>query len=119
MMNQTTWGVGVLAMLMVLSVSVSATDKADFLNKRVDHMKKDLSLTDDQAKQIKDILDNTHATADADRKALREKTDQKIEAVLTPEQKAKFEDHKAKMKDKMKHRHHKHESDEAPKKSDM
>ncbi len=64
----------------------------------VDKMTKELSLTPDQAKQFGDIVDDTrskihadYTAADAQRDELRAAGRERIRAVLTPDQRPKFD----------------------------
>jgi Spy/CpxP family protein refolding chaperone len=64
----------------------------------VDRMTKDLSLTPDQAKQFGDIVDDTrskihadYAAADTERDSLRLQGRDRIRAILTPDQRPKFD----------------------------
>ena len=54
--------------------------------KRLEQLKEKLSLSDDQASQIRAIKEQT-AT---EMKAIKEKTHQQIDTILTPEQREKF-----------------------------
>lgn len=76
--------------------------------KRLERMTKELNLTADQQKSVKEALDaqsakmkEMHRDSGDQMKALKEETDGKINAVLTDEQKAKF----ATMKEDMKKDH--------------
>lgn len=80
-------------------------DKGARGRERFEKLKTDLALTDDQAKKVQDIMmaqrekmkgmkDDTTLSADQKKekmKAGREEVDAKISALLTPEQKAKWE----------------------------
>jgi len=91
----------------------------DFMEK----LKKDLNLTDDQTIKIQKIFDDQHQemaqmndSTKTDRKAMREKmeqqrkqTNEKISALLTDEQKVKFEEMQ---KQQAKHFGRKHKSTE-------
>ena len=64
----------------------------------VDKMTKDLGLTPDQAKQFGDIVDDTrtkihadYSAADTQRDQLRLQGREKIRAILTPDQRPKFD----------------------------
>ena len=66
---------------------------------RVEQMTRELSLTSDQAKQLDAILMQWHADvkmmhqqSDAQMEQLRQKKRNEIRAILTPEQKPKFEE---------------------------
>lgn len=79
--------------------------KPPTVEERLDRMKKDLEITDEQAGKIKPLLEDLRSEMDKlreeageDRNAMREKgrklweeTRAKIDEVLTPEQKAKAE----------------------------
>lgn len=64
----------------------------------VDKMTKELTLTPDQAKQFGDIVDDTrakihaeYAAADAQHEQLRQAGRDRIRAILTPDQRPKFD----------------------------
>lgn len=66
---------------------------------RVEQLTKELSLTPDQAKQLDQILMERHAEvkavhdqADAQAEQIRQKGRDQVRAILTPEQKPKFEE---------------------------
>ena len=66
---------------------------------RVEQLTKELSLTPDQAKQLDDILLQRHAEvkavhdqADAQADQIRQKGRDQVRAILTPDQKPKFEE---------------------------
>jgi len=66
---------------------------------RVEQLTKELSLTPDQAKQLDEILVQRHAEvktvrdqADAQVEQIRHKVRDQLRAILTPEQKPKFEE---------------------------
>lgn len=59
---------------------------AEHIEKRVSHMKESLSLTDDQATQLKVVLTEQHTK----REALHTETDTRITGILTPEQATKL-----------------------------
>lgn len=63
---------------------------------RAAHLKKELKLTDDQTKKIEAIMNDTHKKMES----LRDDTKTQIKAVLTDEQKKKFDEMKAKNEDK-------------------
>lgn len=67
---------------------------AEHIEKRVSRMKEKLSLTDEQAAQLKTIMTEQHTK----REALRTETETRITGVLTPEQATKLkslrDDHK-------------------------
>lgn len=75
----------------------------------IENMKKDLSLSDDQAQKIKSILDDSRKDF---RKVMKEecpgiqdirnKTNEKIRGILTPEQQKKFDEIRAKREAMMK-----------------
>jgi Spy/CpxP family protein refolding chaperone len=71
-----------------------------FNEKRVDHLAEKLSLTADQKTAVKKIFDEQKAKHESTMK----ETDDKIAALLTPDQKKEFEEMKAERKEKMKER---------------
>jgi Spy/CpxP family protein refolding chaperone len=90
----------------------SAEEKA---NQQSNHLTKRLKLDANQQKQVYDIslalhqqIDQERASKDKGRHAkilqMRADADTKIEAVLNPEQKTKFQEMRAKQKEKMKGR---------------
>jgi Spy/CpxP family protein refolding chaperone len=65
----------------------------------IDQLSHELQFTPDQLKQVTQIVDETHAQVralydpiDAQREQLRQQARERIRAVLTPDQKPKFED---------------------------
>lgn len=77
--------------------------------KKVEKMKKQLNLTDDQAAKIQAIFEKKKAEKEAAREAAkkaweesRQQTHNEISAILTEEQRVKFEENAAKMKEKHK-----------------
>lgn len=60
---------------------------ADRVEHRLERLKSELGLNDDQIGKIRDLLSDQQAKITA----IREETHKKMAAVLTPEQKAKFE----------------------------
>ncbi len=90
------------------------------------HMTKALSLTGDQQTQLKPILENRHdqlqqlrqdsSTPRSDKyakmKALDEESNSKVEAVLNPEQKTKYENMMAKRHQQREEAHGQHGADE-------
>lgn len=96
----------ILAVASILSIGgISAQKYGDHKQRsvedRVNDLKQELNLTDDQVKKVKAIytdFDNKAKTASKDSKsdfrAEREKLDKKVEAVLTKDQKAKFQQNK-------------------------
>jgi Spy/CpxP family protein refolding chaperone len=98
----------ILTFAIVLSVFAAAPlfaegehEGKDFGAKKVEKMKEKLSLSDEQASQVKSILDSGRDKM----KALRDEIDGQIVAVLTPEQKANYEAMKKEFKDKMAEKH--------------
>lgn len=70
--------------------------------KRLDHLKKKLNLTDEQQKKIQSIQESKREKKKAiheQMKALHDETQAEIRAVLTPEQQAKFDEMKANRKE--------------------
>jgi len=69
-------------------------DRGDRTQRRVEMMKERLNLTDDQVRQIEQILRDAHQQGETDREAMKErhkKIHEQIESVLTPEQREKHE----------------------------
>ena len=63
------------------------------INRRVESLRKELSLTDAQAQKIRAMLESSQPSAKADRAAIqqrREQTDQQILVVLNDQQKATY-----------------------------
>ena len=108
--------------LMVLPGAVWANegkDSGDHVDKRVEHLKEKLVLTEAQAQQVRTILESAKAANEAARAAMqqrKEQTDQQILAVLNDQQKAKYakmqEEHKKKWEERKEEGHrgwgHKH-----------
>jgi len=68
-------------------------------NQLIDQLSRDLQLTPDQLKQVTEIVDETHAQVrilyapiDAQREQLRQQARERTRAILTPDQKVKFEE---------------------------
>jgi len=64
----------------------------------IDQLSRDLQLTPDQLKQVTQIVDETHAQVralyapiDAQREQIRQQARERTRAILTPDQKVKFE----------------------------
>lgn len=95
---------------LVLPGVVSANegkDSGDHVDKRVEHLKEKLSLTDDQTQKVRAILESAKAANEAARAAMqqrKEQTDQQILAVLNEEQKAKYTKIQEKRKEKWQER---------------
>jgi protein CpxP len=82
--------------------------------RRVEMLQKRLSLSDDQTAQVKEIFDGQRAKMEAlnsntsltpqdhraQMKAIREDGDAKIHAILTPEQKTKYDEMEARMRER-------------------
>lgn len=95
-------------------------------DRRAEMMQKRLGLSGDQTAQVKAILIDEQAKMEALRAnassgsansrgqgmALRQEEDAKIEAVLTPDQKAKYEEMKAQQRERMQERHQRQGGDE-------
>jgi Spy/CpxP family protein refolding chaperone len=83
--------------------------------RRAERMQHELNLTDDQTTQVKAILEDTRTKSEAlrsnsslsqdDRRSqmmtIRKAESDKVEALLTPDQKTKYEAMQAKMRDRM------------------
>lgn len=104
-----------------MSVRAFADDTASpekMVERRMEHLKKALTLTDDQVGKIRPILENTakeikkiRDEKKGDRKAVMEavrtqmkSADESINATLTPEQQKKFASMRESQKEKMKER---------------
>lgn len=77
--------------------------------KRLEQLKEKLSLSDDQAAQIRAIKEQT-AT---EMKSLKDRTHQEIDAILIPEQREKFKAFREEMKDKKEKRRKEHKESES------
>ena len=88
--------IGIVAVGIVLApggVAAAAKGKAPSIDARVENLKKRLSLSEQQAQQIRGILESSRPSEGADRPAIREhrkQTNQQILAVLNEEQKTKY-----------------------------
>lgn len=107
---------GLLA-LFILSITISALsqERRRGFEGYLERLKKELNLTPEQTEKIQKILESAQKQAELDRqkyqgdreamlKAMRErweKTDKEIEAVLTKEQKAKYEKIKKERQERM------------------
>ena len=81
------------------------------IEQRIEDLKKNLALTDDQIAQIKTILDQSVPKPDtrltpAERKAKFDEVETKIIAILTPDQKSKYDQYKSEFKTKTKTEFH-------------
>lgn len=73
--------------------------KADRIQHRVERMKERLSLTDDQARQLEQVFRDAHQQWQSDQtrpdretmRARREKMNEQIKSILTPDQQQKWE----------------------------
>jgi len=73
--------------------------KGDRIQHRVERMKEKLGLTDDQARQLQQIFQEAHQQWQSDQtrpdkatmQARREKMNEQIKSILTPEQEQKYE----------------------------
>ncbi len=99
----------ITTLMIALALFVSATafanekgcymgGKEGFAEKRVERLTEKLSLSDAQAAQIKSIFDSKKEKMIA----LKNETNDQVAAVLTPEQKEKFEAMKKEFKEKRK-----------------
>jgi Spy/CpxP family protein refolding chaperone len=100
MKNMTKWAVLAAGAVLALAATRAATladenpAKGDRIQHRVERMKQQLNLTDDQARQIEQIFREARPQGEADREAMRErhkKIHDQIQSVLTPEQREKME----------------------------
>lgn len=89
--------------------AASAPSEPERRAKRVEQLTRELSLTPDQAKQLDSILLQWHGNAkaihdqsDAQIAQLRQKGRDEVRAILTPEQKPKFEEFLRKMDEERK-----------------
>ncbi len=117
-MRNTYSTVALLLLVSQLSYPVHAEPKRKRLDsqkieeikeKHMDKLTRELNLTSDQQSKVKAAFDEQKPKIEAlhkemaeKRKALMEETDGKIEAVLTPEQKTKYEKIKAERREKIK-----------------
>lgn len=95
----------VIALALFVSVPAFANEggwdgKGNYGEKKVERLKEKLSLNDAQAAQIKAILDSKKEQMIA----LKKQTHDQINAVLTPEQRQKYEAMKKEFKEKHKER---------------
>jgi periplasmic protein CpxP/Spy len=101
---------GSLALVAVLMSGGSAFADGDMgkkFDKKLEKMKTELSLTEEQSTQIKAIFDQKKADIEAQHKAMEEKrkaTHDQIAAVLNEDQKKKYEEMTEKMNE---HKDHK------------
>ena len=100
MKNMTKWAAlaaGVVLALAASRATILADEnpaKGDRVQHRVERMKQQLNLTDDQARQIEQIFRDAQQQGQADREQMRErhkKVHDQIQSVLTPEQREKLE----------------------------
>lgn len=70
--------------------------------KRLKHLKEELSLTDQQASEITAIMEKSHQEARQFRENMKKKTNAEIMQVLTPEQQKQFASMKKERKEKVK-----------------
>lgn len=96
-----------IALALALPLTVAAFpggDDGDFKGHkgdRAEHLAKKLDLTAEQKQQLTLVFEEQHAK----REALRQETDQRMQAVLTLEQMAKFEELKKQRHEKWQKRH--------------
>jgi Spy/CpxP family protein refolding chaperone len=84
---------GILAVFALLFTPVAYADSADEyykIDERIDKMKSDLKLTDEQVKEVKPVMENYK---DKVHEARKEKED-KLDAILTSEQKEQMKQYK-------------------------
>jgi Spy/CpxP family protein refolding chaperone len=107
MKKMTQWAAVAAGLVLVLAASrtVALADdaaKGDRLQHRVERMKERLNLTDDQARQLEQVFRDAHQQWQSDRtdqtrpdkatmQARREKMNEQIKSILTPEQQQKWE----------------------------
>jgi Spy/CpxP family protein refolding chaperone len=100
MKNMTKWAALAAGVVLALAASRATTladgnpAKGDRVQHRVERMKQQLNLTDDQARQIEQIFRDAQQQGQTDREAMRErhkKVHDQIQSVLTPEQREKME----------------------------
>ena len=92
----------VLALAATRTVALAGENagKGDRSQQRVERMKERLNLTDDQARQLRQIFQEAHQQWQADQgradretmRARHEKMHEQIKSILTPEQQQKFEE---------------------------
>ncbi len=104
---------GLLALLAALSLTLApaihAFEDGDNPDgggpeKKIERLKEKLGLNDDQATKLKDLFEAEKVKRDAARKESHDK----IAAILTPEQTAKFDEIMKELKEKMKEKRGKH-----------
>jgi Spy/CpxP family protein refolding chaperone len=83
----------------VWSIHASTSSIPHGPDQLIEQLSHQLQLSPDQLKQVTDIVDQTHsqvraiyAPLDAQREQIRQQARERIRAVLTPDQKAKFEE---------------------------
>jgi Spy/CpxP family protein refolding chaperone len=100
MKNMTKWAALAAGVVLALAASRATTladenqAKGDRVQHRVERMKEQLSLSDDQARQIEQIFREAQQQGKADREVMRErhkKVREQINSILTPEQREKAE----------------------------
>lgn len=90
----------ITSLVAALGASVAMAGPGGFMGKGADRMKEFLGLNDTQVSQVEVIMQEQKAKMDA----LREETDQRVMAVLTPEQATKFQEMKQKRQERMENR---------------
>lgn len=89
----------ITSLVAALGASVAMADHGGFMGKG-DRLKDFLGLNDTQVSQVEAIMQEQKAKMDA----LREETDARVQAVLTPEQASKFQEMKQKRQERMEQR---------------
>jgi Spy/CpxP family protein refolding chaperone len=97
-----------VGMLMVQGFGLAFADEKDqskMHEKRIEKLTKELNLTADQKDKVSSILKESGEKIKAEmekvREVIKQDTDQKIKAVLTPEQAVKYDAQKAERRAKM------------------
>ncbi|PYQ08373.1 MAG: hypothetical protein DMF82_01625 [Acidobacteria bacterium] len=96
--------------------------KADRIQHRVERMKERLSLSDDQARQLQQIFQDAHQQWQSDQtkpdkatmQARREKMNEQIKSILTPDQQEKWEQMKKEHRGRGHWRHDKEKTTTTP-----
>ncbi len=102
--------IAIVAVAALFSATPALANRGDgqHLDKKIEKMKEKLTLTDEQASQVRAIFEAKHAKM----QALMDEATAEVKAVLTPEQAVKYDEMKKEWKEKK--NGHKNK-DEAPK----
>ncbi len=99
--NLLKWGTAVLLFSTAAGLRAADQPKGDKVDRQVERLTNQLGLSADQKTQVQGILQDEQSKMQAasskdDRKAVHEAAEQKIEGVLTADQKTKYEQMKQK-----------------------